>query len=90
MINAIFVHRIINWAYLTRIKLFIKVIVDLFNVLKLGDNVRILIGAKVLGSINIGVNVVIGANVVFIRYVPENAVVAGVPTKIIKYRSNAE
>ena len=49
------------------------------------DNVYIATGAKVLGPIVIGNNVVIGANAVVIINVPDNAVVAGVPAKIIKY-----
>lgn len=43
-------------------------------------------GAKVLGNITIGNNVVIGANTVVTKSIPENAVVAGVPGKILYYR----
>lgn len=50
----------------------------------IGDNVNISTGSKVLGSIYIGNNAVIGANAVVIKDVPENAVVAGVPAKILK------
>ncbi|MGA2564250.1 MAG: serine acetyltransferase [Steroidobacteraceae bacterium] len=44
-----------------------------------GDNVDIGAGAKILGRITIGNNVVIGANAVVIRDVPDNCLVVGVP-----------
>ncbi len=50
----------------------------------IGNNVRIYTGSKVLGPIHIGNNAVIGANAVVIKDVPENAVVAGVPARILK------
>ena len=50
----------------------------------IGNNVRICCGAKVIGGVNIGNNVVIGANAVVVKDVPDNVVVAGVPAKIIK------
>lgn len=56
-----------------------------FEVPKIGDNVYIATGAKILGPITIGNNVVIGANAVVIKDVPDFAVVAGIPAKIIKY-----
>jgi serine O-acetyltransferase len=59
----------------------------LYNVPKIGDNVYISTGAKILGSIVIGNNAVIGANAVVIKNVPNNAVVAGVPAKIIKFKN---
>lgn len=45
----------------------------------LGDNVRVGTGAKVIGPIQIGDNVLIGANAVVTRDVPENSVATGVP-----------
>lgn len=51
----------------------------------IGDNVRICSGAKVIGGIHVGNNVVIGANAVVCKDVPDNVVVAGVPAKIIKH-----
>lgn len=48
------------------------------------DNVRICCGAKVIGGIHVGNNVIIGANAVVCKDVPDNVVVAGVPAKIIK------
>lgn len=43
------------------------------------------IGASVINDINIGQNVTIGAGAVVIKDIPDNAVVVGVPAKIIKY-----
>lgn len=54
----------------------------------IGDNVVIFSGAKVLGNIKVGDNAVIGANAVVTRDVPANAVVAGVPAKIISTDSS--
>lgn len=56
-----------------------------YNVPVIGDNVHISTGSKVLGPIHVGNNAVIGANAVVIHDVPENAVVAGIPAKIIKF-----
>lgn len=50
----------------------------------IGDNVRICCGAKVIGGIHVGNNVVIGANAVVCKDIPDNVVVAGVPAKIIR------
>jgi len=52
----------------------------------IGDNVRIYANACVIGDIKIGDNAVIGAGSVVTHDVPANAVVAGNPAKIIKYR----
>lgn len=51
---------------------------------KIGDNCFIGAGAKILGGIKIGNNVTIAPNAVVTKDVPDNAVVAGVPAKIIK------
>ena len=48
------------------------------------DNVTINAGAKVIGGITIGNNVIIGANCVVIRDVPNNCTVVGIPARIIK------
>lgn len=50
----------------------------------LGDNCYLGIDAKIIGSVTIGNNVVIGANSVVTKDIPDNAVVAGIPAKIIK------
>lgn len=52
----------------------------------IGDNVFIGPGAKVFGKIKIGSNVQVGANCVVTKDIPDNAVVVGVPGRIIKYR----
>jgi serine O-acetyltransferase len=51
---------------------------------KIGNNVRITAGAKVLGNITIGNNVTVGANAVVVKDIPDNCVVVGVPAYIIK------
>ena len=50
----------------------------------IGDNCYIGIGVSILGPVVIGNNVTIGAGSVVIKDIPDNAVVAGVPAKIIK------
>jgi serine O-acetyltransferase len=52
---------------------------------KLGNNIVVSAGAKVLGDVKIGDNVMIGANSVVVKDVPENAVVAGNPAKILNF-----
>lgn len=49
------------------------------------EGVKIFAGAKIIGGIKVGANSTIGANSVVLHDVPENAVVAGVPAKIIKH-----
>lgn len=50
----------------------------------LEDCVYIGAGAKVLGPIKIGNNVVIGANAVVVSDVPEGSLVVGIPARVIK------
>lgn len=50
----------------------------------IGNDVLISVGAIVIGGIKVDNNSVIGAGAVVIHDVPQNAVVAGVPAKIIK------
>ncbi len=54
----------------------------------LGDRVYLGAGAKILGPVRIGSDVVIGANAVVIRDVPDKAVVAGVPAKVLNYKGS--
>lgn len=56
----------------------------LFDVPKIGNNVYISAGAKLLGPLIVGDNSIIGANAVVISNVPSNSIVAGVPAKVIK------
>lgn len=51
-----------------------------------GDNCYLGIDAKILGSVTIGDNVVIGANSVVTSNIPSNAVAAGIPAKVIKIK----
>jgi putative colanic acid biosynthesis acetyltransferase WcaB len=51
---------------------------------KIGNNVEIGSNVVILGSIIIGDNAVIGAGSVVIKDVPENAVVAGNPARVIR------
>lgn len=52
----------------------------------IGDNCYIGLGAKIFGEVKIGNNVTIGANAVVTKDVPDNAVVGGIPAKVIKYK----
>jgi len=56
----------------------------------IGDNVYIGPGAKIVGNVKIGNNVAIGANCVVTKDVPDNAVVAGVPGKVISYKGSQD
>ena len=47
----------------------------------IGDDVVICSGAKVLGPVTVGNKVIIGANSVVLKDVPNNTIVAGVPAK---------
>lgn len=51
---------------------------------RIGDRVTINAGAKVLGGVTIGSDVVIGANAVVVKDVPSNVTVVGVPAYIIR------
>lgn len=47
---------------------------------------EIAVGAKVIGDVNVGDNAVIAPNTVVVKDVPTNAIVSGVPAKIIKMK----
>lgn len=51
---------------------------------KIGNDVWIGPGARILGAVTIGDNSIIGANSVVIKNVDENSVIGGVPGKLIK------
>jgi serine O-acetyltransferase len=55
-----------------------------------GDNVDIGAGAKLLGPIRIGNNVLIGANAVVLCDVPDDSVAAGVPAEVKPRRMKSE
>lgn len=50
----------------------------------LGDNVTIYCGAKILGDVNVGDNVIVAANAVVVKDVEHNSIVGGVPAKVIR------
>jgi serine O-acetyltransferase len=50
---------------------------------KIGNDVNIGAGAKLLGNITIGDHVDIGANAVVITPVPDNSIAVGIPARII-------
>ena len=52
---------------------------------RIGDGCFIGIGARIMPGVTLGNNCVVGANAVVTHDVPERAVVAGVPAKIIRY-----
>lgn len=54
----------------------------------IGNHVYIAPGAKIIGKINIGSNVTIGANCVVTRDIPDNSVVAGIPGKVISQKGS--
>jgi serine O-acetyltransferase len=49
----------------------------------IGNCVRISPGAKIVGGVRIGDNVVVGANAVVIKGVPSNTVAVGVPARVL-------
>ncbi|HLM27427.1 MAG TPA: acyltransferase [Thermoleophilaceae bacterium] len=53
---------------------------------RVGNNVWIGYGACILRGVTVGDNAVIGTNAVVTRDVPENAVVGGVPARVIRMR----
>ena len=52
----------------------------------LGNNVVVGTGAKVLGNINVGDNVKIGAGSVVVHDVPGNSTVVGIPGRVVRVR----
>lgn len=50
----------------------------------IGDNVDLTIGCKVIGGVHIGNNVIVAPNSVVVKDVPNNAIVSGIPAKILK------
>ena len=54
----------------------------------LGDNCYVGTGVTILGPVTIGNNVTIGAGAVVTKDVPDNAVIGGVPAKVIKIKES--
>lgn len=55
---------------------------------RLMNNVYLGPGCKVIGGITIGNNVLIGANCVVTKSIPDNGVVVGVPGKVISFKGS--
>lgn len=53
---------------------------------KIGNNCVIAAGAKIIGNVTIGNNVFVGANAVVTKNIEDNAVVVGIPAKIISHK----
>lgn len=50
---------------------------------RLGDNVRLTVGAKVIGGVVLGNGVVVGAGAVVTKSFPDNVILGGVPARVI-------
>ncbi len=57
---------------------------------RIGNNVVIYTGAKIIGNVKVGNNVIIGANSVVVTDIPNNTIVGGIPAKIIRYRNEQD
>lgn len=57
---------------------------------RVGQGVLLGAGCVLLGDITVGDGAVIGANAVVTRSVPANAVVVGVPAKVVRFRENSD
>lgn len=57
------------------------------SIVEVGDNCYFGLGAKIFGQVKIGNNVTIGANAVVTKDIPDNAIVGGIPAKIIKFKA---
>jgi serine O-acetyltransferase len=55
-----------------------------------GDRVYFGAGAKIIGAVKIGNDVVIGANAVVTHDAPDNAVIVGIPARVLNYRGSSE
>ena len=55
-----------------------------------GDCVNIGVGSKIVGAVSIGNNVIIGANSVVTKDIPDSCIVAGVPARIMRYADQNE
>lgn len=57
---------------------------------RIGENVIVYPGAKIIGGIHIGDGAIIGANAVVVTDVPENSVVGGIPAKVLKMKGSKD
>lgn len=56
---------------------------------RIGDDVVLSVGAKILGPVRVGSGAVVGANAVVLDDVPENSLAIGVPARIIEKTSRS-
>ena len=57
---------------------------------QIGDYVEYGVGSKVLGKIVIGDHVIIGANAVVVKNVPDNSIAVGIPaTNKMRYKNDS-
>jgi len=51
-----------------------------------GDNVNLSVGSKIIGSVHLADNVIVGAQALVNKSFPAGAIVGGVPAKILKFQ----
>lgn len=61
---------------------------DILLPIKIGDDVWIGAGCKILGGVTIGDGCVVGAGSVVTKSLPPYSIAVGVPAKVIKYRND--
>lgn len=54
---------------------------------RIGNNVILSSGVKVIGDVKIGNNVIVGANAVVTKDIPDNSIAVGIPAKVIANNS---
>lgn len=57
---------------------------------ELGHRVYVAPGARIIGKIEVGNDVAIGANAVVTKSLPDNAVAVGIPAKVINYNGSKD
>lgn len=56
----------------------------------LGNAVYVGAGAKILGGVNIGSDVLIGANAVVVKDIPDHSTAAGIPARVINHNGSSK